>query len=56
MKAIDQMFMDNGAMVQIHELLDGKEHNSDTLAQIVEIVANTGREVRDVDDIDACEY
>ena len=39
------------ALNDIHELLDGKEWDSDTLNNIAEIIRETGREVRDSDGI-----
>lgn len=39
------------ALNDIHKILDGEEWDSDTLDKIVEIVRETGREVRDSDGI-----
>lgn len=39
------------ALNEIHDLMDGREWNVDTLNSIAEIVRQTGREIRDVEDV-----
>jgi hypothetical protein len=41
---------DREAMDYIHDILDGREWDSDTLSEVVEILRETGRDVRDLGD------
>jgi len=43
---------DHDAMLAIQELLDGVEWNNNTLAQIAEILIESGYRIRDLNDVD----
>ena len=45
----EEMNRDIEALNAIHQLLDGKEWDTDTLDQIAEVLRETGREVRGLD-------